>query len=161
MLIIFWLSQTWPVTLRIQEKVFFGCTAPVNSKEIELGRSHQEAFPSAGKNAMVVLVPCHAWKCDLTANSDISEVPGCHFLWQMSSPWGSLHLKIISRIGGVSWTHNLPFCFWHIWIMAILSKGCKPDNSLKLSFTIIWVLCSNFVECESLFESNAWHSGSA
>ena len=62
------------------KKVFFGCTVPVYSKEIELGRNDQEAFPSAGKNARVVLVPCHAWKCHLTANSDISEVPGCHFL---------------------------------------------------------------------------------
>ena len=37
--------------------------------------------------------------------------------------------------------------------MAILSKGCKPDNfeshnSLKLSFTNIFGLCLNFVECE-------------
>ena len=44
--------------------------------------------------------------------------------------------------------------------MAILSKGCKPDNfephnSLKLSFTNILGLCSNFVECESFFESNS------
>ena len=44
--------------------------------------------------------------------------------------------------------------------MAILSKGCKPDNfephnSLKLSFTNIRGLCSNFVECESFFESNS------
>ena len=43
--------------------------------------------------------------------------------------------------------------------MAILSKGCKrdnsePHNSLKLSFTNIRTLCSNFVECESFFESN-------
>ena len=42
--------------------------------------------------------------------------------------------------------------------MAILSKGCKPDNfeslkSLKLSFTIICGLCSNFVE--SFLESNS------
>ena len=40
------------------------------------------------------------------------------------------------------------------WTMAILSKGCKPDYfelniSLKLSFTNIWGLCLNFVECES------------
>ena len=45
-------------------------------------------------------------------------------------------------------------------IMAILSKGCKSDNfephkSLKLSFTDIWGLCSNFVECESFRESNS------
>ena len=46
------------------------------------------------------------------------------------------------------------------WIMAILSKGCKsynfePHKSLKLSFTDIWGLCSNFVECESFLESNS------
>ena len=42
--------------------------------------------------------------------------------------------------------------------MAILSKACKPDNfeshnSLKLSFTNIRGLCSNFVDCESFLES--------
>ena len=35
--------------------------------------------------------------------------------------------------------------------MVIISKGCEPDNfevhnSLKLSFTNIWRLCSNFVD---------------
>ena len=44
--------------------------------------------------------------------------------------------------------------------MAILSKACKPDNSeshnsLKFSFTNIWGLCSNFVDCESFLESNS------
>ena len=44
--------------------------------------------------------------------------------------------------------------------MAILSKACKPDNfemhnSLKLSFTNIWDLCSNFVDCDSFLESNS------
>ena len=44
--------------------------------------------------------------------------------------------------------------------MAILSRGCKPDNfeslnSLKLSFTNIWGLCSNFFDCESFLESNS------
>ena len=42
--------------------------------------------------------------------------------------------------------------------MAILSKACKPDNfelhnSLKLSFTNIRGLRSNFVDCESFLES--------
>ena len=46
------------------------------------------------------------------------------------------------------------------WIMAILSKGCKPDNfqshnSLKLSITNIQGLCSNFVDCESFLESKS------
>ena len=44
--------------------------------------------------------------------------------------------------------------------MAILSKGCKPDNSephnsIKLSFTNIRGLRSNFVECESFLESSS------
>ena len=44
--------------------------------------------------------------------------------------------------------------------MAILSKACKPDNfeshnCLKLSFTNIQGLCSNFVDCESFLESNS------
>ena len=44
--------------------------------------------------------------------------------------------------------------------MAILSKTCKPDNfelhnSLKLSFTNIQGLRSNFVDCESFLESNS------
>ena len=44
--------------------------------------------------------------------------------------------------------------------MAILSKGCGPDNfephnSLKLSFTNIRGLRSNFIECESFPESNS------
>ena len=44
--------------------------------------------------------------------------------------------------------------------MAVLSKACKPDNfeshnSLKLSFTNILGLRSNFVDCESFLESNS------
>ena len=44
--------------------------------------------------------------------------------------------------------------------MGILSKACKPDNfeshnSLKLSFTNIRGLHSNFVDCESFLESNS------
>ena len=43
--------------------------------------------------------------------------------------------------------------------MNILSKACKPDNfkshnSLKLGFTNIRGLRSNFVDCESFLESN-------
>ena len=44
--------------------------------------------------------------------------------------------------------------------MVILSKACKPDNfeshnSPKLSFTNIWGLRSNFVDCEPFLESNS------
>ena len=44
--------------------------------------------------------------------------------------------------------------------MVILSKACKPDNfeshnSLKLSFTNIRGLRSNFVDCDSFLESNS------
>ena len=65
-----------------------GCTVPPDSQETELGSSDQEASSSAGKNKRIVLVPCRAWKCVPTAISggvDVSEVPGCHFLRQISS----------------------------------------------------------------------------
>ena len=44
--------------------------------------------------------------------------------------------------------------------MAILSKACKPDNfefhnSVKLNFTNIRGLRSNFADCESFLESNS------
>ena len=44
--------------------------------------------------------------------------------------------------------------------MTILSKACKPDNSeshnsLKLIYTNIQALPSNFVDCESFLESNS------
>ena len=67
--------------------MFSGCTLPSDSKETKLGSSDQEASPSAGKNTGVVLASC-AWKCIPTAicgGVDISEVPGCHLLRQMSS----------------------------------------------------------------------------
>ena len=63
--------------------MFSGCTVLPDSKETKLGSSDQEASPSAGKNAGIVLVPCRAWKCVPTAISggvNISEVPRCHLL---------------------------------------------------------------------------------
>ena len=56
-LILFWLSQTWPVTLRYRSRCFSGCTVPPDSKQTDLGSSNQESSPSAGKNTGVVLVP--------------------------------------------------------------------------------------------------------
>ena len=82
MLILFWLSQTRPVTLRIKKQVFFDCTLRPDSKETELGNSDLEASPSEGKNTRVVLVPCYSWKCVPTVISgdvDISEVLGVIF----------------------------------------------------------------------------------
>ena len=72
--------------------------------------------------------------------------------------------KITSRIG-VSWTHSLLFCFNLFltkWIMAILSKGCKPDNfelqnPLKLSFTSIRGLCFCWM-CIFPWIKLSWHS---
>ena len=56
------------------------CTVPPNSKETEPGSRDQEASPSAGNNARIVL----KWPwCGLGV--DISKIPGCHFIGQMSS----------------------------------------------------------------------------
>ena len=97
--------------------------------------------------------------------------PYSYFWWcrYFCCPWVSLVTtdefsarvtKITSKIR-VSWTDSLLFCFRLIltqWIMAALSKGCKPDNfdssnSLNLSFTNIWGLRSSFVDRESFLES--------
>ena len=63
--------------------MFSGCAVPPDSKETKLGSSDQEAFPSAGKNTRIVLVPCHTWKCVPTAifgGVGISDVPNCYLL---------------------------------------------------------------------------------
>ena len=90
----------------------------------------------------------------ISGGVDISDVPGCHFLWQTSYQRGSQ--KLLE--GLVSHEFTAYISVFHIfliqWIMAILSKRCKPDNfelhnSLKLSFTYICGIRSHFVECES------------
>ena len=80
---------------------------PPDSKETELGSIDQETSLSACKNTRVVVVPidqetslsackntrvvrvpCRTWNCFLRAINrgvNISEVPGCHLLKQMSS----------------------------------------------------------------------------
>ena len=112
--------------------MFSGCTVPPHSKETQLGSSHQEGSSSAGKNTGITLVRRCTWKSipkAISGGVDISEVPGCQLLWQMSSQWGSQK----SLQGLVS--HELAAClsvfnlFLSQWIMTILSKGSKPDNS--------------------------------
>ena len=73
--------MTWPITLRIRELVFSGCTVPPDSKETELGNSDQEPSPSAGKNAGVGLVPSLRIEVRLYSN-----FRWCGFLW---GPWVS------------------------------------------------------------------------
>ena len=79
---LFLLFMTWPITLRIRELVFSGCTVPPDSKDTELGSSDQEASPSAGKNTRVVLVPCS--RMEVHPYSYFWWY-GCHLLRQMSS----------------------------------------------------------------------------
>ena len=90
---------------------FSGCTVPPDSKETELRSSDQEAFPSAGKNTGVVLVPCSRMEV-----RPYSYFRWCGYFW---GPWVSFVTtdefsvrvtKITSRIG-ISWTHSLPFYF--------------------------------------------------
>ena len=76
---------------------------PRDSRETELGSSNQEANTSTHKNTGIVLVPCCTWKFVPTAISrgvDISKVPGCHFLQQLSSQYGSQNLlqELVSHV---------------------------------------------------------------
>ena len=120
---------------------------PLDSKETKLGKSDQEAPLSACKNAGVVLMRCCRLKCVPTAISgveDISKVPGCHLFEKLLQGLASHELTVYLSDFGLFLTQR---------------KGHEPDNfesfnSLKLSFTNIQGLCSNFVECGSFLESN-------
>ena len=161
MLILFWLSQTWPVTMRIQEWVFSGSIMLPVSKETELGSRDQEASPSAGKSTEIILASCHAYRnvylqLFLVVWIFLRSLI-CYDRWVLSEG----HKKLLQGLVSHELTAYLSVfnLFLMQWIMVILSKGCKPDkfephNSLKLSFTNIWGLRSNFVECESFLESN-------
>ena len=164
MLILFWLSQTWPVTWGYGNRCFLVAMVLPDSKEAKLWSSNQEGSPSpAGKSTGIVLMQCHALKCfpkAISGDVDVSGVPGCHLLWQMNSQWDSQKLLqglVFHKLTVYLSVFNL---FLTQWIMAILSKRCKPDNlephnSLGLSFTNIWGLHCNLVECESFLGSNS------
>ena len=120
----FLISQTWPVNLRVQEQVFPGCTKPPDSKETELGSSDQEASPSAGKNARIVLVPCHAWSVSLQLFLVVWIFPRS----QGVSCYDRSVLSEGHKYYFKDWClmiSQLTFLFLTQWVMAILSKGCK------------------------------------
>ena len=84
------------------------------------------------------------------------RVSGCHLLRQMSSQWESQKLLqglVSHELAAYLSVFNL---FLTQWIMAILSKRCKPDNfephnSLKRSFTNIRRLRSNLLNVNVSF----------
>ena len=51
--------EVWPYYQKHLKLVFSGCTMLLDSKEMELRSSDQEASPSAVKNIGVVLVSCN------------------------------------------------------------------------------------------------------
>ena len=76
-------------------------------------------------------MPSRACKCVPTAISggvDISEVPGCYLLRQMSSQRRSQ--KLLQGLVSHELAAYLSVfdTFLTQWIMAILLKGCKPDK---------------------------------
>ena len=123
MLIFFWLSQTWPVTLRIQEWVFSGCNVPPDTKETKLGSRNKEDSLWAGKNNEIVLVPrSHMKVCPYSYFRRYGYFRGPWISFIMTDEFSLRVTKITSRIG-VSWTHSLPSYFNQFltrWIMTIL-----------------------------------------
>ena len=79
----------------------------------------------------------------------------------VTTDYFSVKVTRINSRTGVSWTHRLSLfdLFLTQWIMAILSKGCKPDNfelhnSLKLSkslFQFCWMWIFPWIKL-------SWHS---
>ena len=97
----FWLSQTWPFTLRIHENMFSDCTVPPDTRKTNLGNCDQMTSQSASKSIGVVLVLFCAWKCisrAIASDLDILEASKCHLLRQMSS-WMTQLILVISLWG--------------------------------------------------------------
>ena len=86
-------------------------------------------------------------------------------LWSSEIKWKSFQGLVSQKLFQGSLSHELSPTFRLLplfWLneMTILSKESKPDNfesrnSLKLNFTNIRGLLSNFVGCESFLESNS------
>ena len=96
------------------------------------------SFPSADKNTGIVLVPCHAWKCvpaAIYSGVDISEVPGCHLLWQMSSHWESQ--KLLQGLVSHELTAYLSSVFNLFLTQWIMSYHQKDVNQITLNHTTI------------------------
>ena len=86
--------------------MFSVSTGSPDSKETELGSSDLEAFPSAGKNAAVVLVPCRAWKSLPTATSGDAYITNIPAMDGLSVRDPKLLQELVSH--GLT---SLPFCF--------------------------------------------------
>ena len=90
---------------------------------------------------------------------DISEVPGCHLLWQMCVQSGSQKLlqslvshELTAYLSGV-----ILFILneWWPYYQKDIGQIVLNLNSQQRSFINIWGLCLNFVDCESFLESNS------
>ena len=136
--------------------MFSGCTVLPHSKETKFRSSHQEASSSTGKNTEIAFVPY----CDGSVSLQLFPV-----LWICLRSLGVICSGGSDEFSGrvtknyfKAWslTNSQPtflFLTYFLtqWIMALLSKGCKPDNfqphnSLKLSFTNIWGLDLIFLD---------------
>ena len=90
--------------------------------------------------------------------SVISPIEVCHFNFFGGCGyfWGSW----VSFVTTDEFSVRVTKISSRVWIMVILSKGCKTNHfewhsPLKLRFTNIRALRSNFIECESFLESNS------
>ena len=148
MLILFWLSQTWPVTLRIQEYVFSGSIVPPDCKETELGSSNQEATPSVEKYTRINLVP-----------SSCMEVHPYSYFWWCGYFWGpwvsfvkadefSVRITKTTSTIGASWTHSLPFYFFSQFnLNELWPYYQKYVNQIILNLTTLYSLALQ--KCEA------------
>ena len=96
-----------------------------------------DTLPLTGKNTGIILVPCClAEVCPLaiSVSVSISEVCGCHLLWQRSSQWGSQ--KLLQLLLSHEFTTYLSVfnLFLTQWIMAYYQKIV---NQITLNHTTL------------------------
>ena len=126
-LILFWLSQTWPVLLKIQEQTFSGYNVPPDSKETQLRSSNQEASPSASQNT-------RSFK---KAMWHMKVCPYSYWVsFAMTDEFSVRVTKTTSRIGA-SVTHSLPFWFWPFLNSVKWPYYQKAENLITLNHTAL------------------------
>ena len=148
---LFWLFQTWPVTLRIQEQGFSACNVLPDTKEVEPGSGNQKGL-SGCKNTSVVLAP-HG---NVSLRLFLMVCTFSRFLDVICCNRGVLNRSYKNYFKD-RFLQFLPFLSNE---MVLLSKTFEANNfesheALKLSIINIWGLCYNFVCCGSVLESNS------
>ena len=120
------------------------------------------AWADHSNSVGAILVSCHAWKCALQLFSVVQiflmyQGVICCNRWPLSDGHKNNFKDWCLMNSQPAFLFLTYFKLNEIWryYQKYINQIILNHNSLKLSFTNIWGLCSDFVDCESFLESNS------